>query len=223
MNNLPIYISLTFICTTILTVWLFYRATNFSKTPLIILLVWATFQSFLGIMAFYQNLDAFPPRFLLLLVPAIITIILLFSLPKGQAFIDSLSLERLTILHIVRVPVEVVLFWLFMQKTIPQLMTFEGRNFDILAGISAPIAYYFVFVKHNMSKKKLLVWNIICLGLLLNIVVNAILSVPLPFQQFAFEQPNVAIFYFPFNLLPSVIVPLVLFSHLVVIRKLLRE
>lgn len=223
MNNLPIYISVVFISTTLLTVWLFYRATIFSKTPLIILLSWAVFQSFLGIMGFYQNLDAFPPRFLLLLIPAIITIILVFSLPKGRAFIDNLSLERLTILHIIRVPVEVVLFWLFQQKTIPQLMTFEGRNFDILAGISAPIVYYFVFVKHNMGKKMLLVWNIICLGLLLNIVINAILSVPLPFQQFAFEQPNIAIFYFPFNLLPSVVVPLVLFAHLVAIRKLLEE
>lgn len=223
MNNLPSYISLTFICTALFAIWLFYRATNYSKISLIILLVWAIFQSFLSIFGFYQNLDAFPPRFAMLLVPAIIAIVLLFSLPKSRAFIDSLSLERLTILHIVRVPVEIVLFWLFLQKTIPQLMTFEGRNFDILAGITSPIVYYLVFVKHNMSKKMLLIWNVICLGLLLNIVINALLSVPLPFQQFAFEQPNIAILYFPFNLLPSVVVPLVLFAHLVGIRRLITE
>jgi hypothetical protein len=223
MNNIPSYISITFICTTLLSIWLFYRAANFSKMPFIILLVWLVFQSFLGISGFYQNLNAIPPRFAMLLLPAIIAIILLFSLPKGRTFIDSLSLERLTILHIVRVPVEIVLFWLFLQKTIPQLMTFEGRNFDILAGISAPIVYYLVFVKHNMNKRMLLIWNVICLGLLLNIVVNALLSAPLPFQQFAFEQPNVAILYFPFNLLPSVVVPLVLLAHLVVIRRLITE
>lgn len=223
MNNFPIYIGLTFIGTALLTVWLFYRAADFSKMPFIILLVWLVFQSFLGILGFYQNLNAIPPRFAMLLLPAIIAIILLFSLPKGRAFIDSLSLEKLTILHIVRVPVEIVLFWLFLQKAIPQLMTFEGRNFDILAGISAPIVYYLVFVKHNMNKRMLLIWNVICLGLLLNIVVNALLSAPLPFQQFAFEQPNVAILYFPFNLLPSVVVPLVLLAHLVVIRRLITE
>ena len=101
-------------------------------------------------------------------------------------------------------------------------MTFEGRNFDILAGITAPIMYYLVFVKQSMSKKTLLFWNFACLALLLNIVINAILSAPLPFQQFAFEQPNIAILYFPFNLLPSIVVPVVLFAHLVAIRRLLK-
>jgi hypothetical protein len=100
-------------------------------------------------------------------------------------------------------------------------MTFEGRDFDIVSGITAPVIYYFVFVKKTLSKKILLAWNFICLALLLNIVLNAVLSVPTAFQQFAFDQPNIAILYFPFNLLPAVVVPLVLLSHLVAIRKLL--
>jgi hypothetical protein len=57
----------------------------------------------------------------------------------------------------------------------------------------------------------------------MNIVLNAVLSVPTAFQQFAFDQPNIAILYFPFNLLPAVVVPLVLLSHLVVIRQLLNN
>jgi hypothetical protein len=223
MTHFPTYISLVFITTTLLTIWLFFRAANYSKTTLIILILWMVFQSILALLGFYLDTKAIPPRFLLLIAPIIILIIVLFNIPKGKAFIDSLSIEKLTILHIIRVPVEIVLFWLFLQKTIPQLMTFEGRNFDILAGISAPITYYLVFVKHRMSKKVLLFWNFACLVLLLNIVVNAVLSAPLPFQQFAFEQPNIAIFHFPFNLLPSVVVPLVLFAHLVVIRRLLKK
>jgi hypothetical protein len=66
-----------------------------------------------------------------------------------------------------------------------------------------------------------LVWNFICLGLLFNIVVHAVLSAPLPFQQLAFDQPNVAILYFPYVWLPAFIVPVVLLSHLVAIRKLI--
>jgi hypothetical protein len=223
MTQLPSYISIVFICTTLLSIWLFFRAANESKTPLIMLILWAVFQSFLGLSGFYTNLDAVPPQFLLLIAPAMVLIIVLFNTPKGRAFIDKLSLEKLTLLHIVRIPVEIVLFWLFLQKKIPQLMTFEGRNFDILAGITAPIMYYLVFVKQRMSKKALLFWNFACLALLLNIVINAVLSAPLPFQQFAFEQPNIAILYFPFNLLPSVVVPLVLFAHLVAIRRLLKR
>lgn len=223
MNNLPYYINLVFIGTTLLTLWLFLRAVNYSKTSSSIVIIWTIFQSFMGLSGFYYNLDSFPPRFLLLIAPAILLIITLFNTGKGRAFIDKLSMEKLTLLHIIRIPVEIVLLWLFLQKKIPQLMTFEGRNFDILAGITAPIIYYLVFVKQNLSRKILLFWNFICLSLLLNIVINALLSAPLPFQQFAFEQPNIAILYFPFNLLPSVVVPLVLFAHLVVIRRLLKK
>lgn len=63
-----------------------------------------------------------------------------------------------------------------------------------------------------------MLWNLICLGLLLNIVVLAILSAPSPFQILAFDQPNIAITHFPYVWLPSVVVPIVLFSHLVAIR-----
>jgi hypothetical protein len=124
---------------------------------------------------------------------------------------------------VIRIPVELVLFWLFSYKTIPQLMTFEGRNFDILSGISALLVYYFGFIKKSLDKKFILAWNFICLALLANIVINAFLSAPFPFQKFAFDQPNIAILYFPFVWLPVLVVPLVLFSHLVAIRKLWKK
>ena len=120
-----------------------------------------------------------------------------------------------------RIPVELTLLWLFLYKAVPELMTFEGRNFDILSGLSAPIIYYFGFVKKQLSSKIILLWNFICLGLLFNIVIHAILSAPFYFQQFAFNQPNIALLYFPFVWLPACIVPLVLFSHLVSIRRIL--
>jgi hypothetical protein len=119
------------------------------------------------------------------------------------------------------VPVEIVLLWLFLHHTIPQLMTFEGRNFDIVSGITAPLIFYFSFRKKWLGRKTLLAWNIICLGLLANIVRYAILSAPFPFQKFAFDQPNVAVLYFPFIWLPCCIVPLVLLSHLASIRQVL--
>jgi hypothetical protein len=100
-------------------------------------------------------------------------------------------------------------------------MTFEGRNFDIISGITAPFIYYFGFIKNKIPQTVLLAWNFICLALLINIVMNAVLSAPFTFQQFAFDQPNIAIFYFPFVWLPCCVVPIVLFSHLATIRQLL--
>jgi hypothetical protein len=143
----------------------------------------------------------------------------LFILKKGRKWTKSLDFKTLTLVHVVRIPVELVLYWLFLHKAVPELMTFSGRNFDILAGITAPFVYYFGFLKNMIHRKGILLWNIICLLLLLNIVVNAILSAPTPFQQFAFGQPNIAILHFPYIWLPTVVVPIVLFSHLVAIRK----
>ncbi|MEO8588376.1 MAG: hypothetical protein ABI432_03330 [Flavobacteriales bacterium] len=64
-------------------------------------------------------------------------------------------------------------------------------------------------------------WNIACIGLLVNIVARAVLSAPFPFQQLAFDQPNIAVLYFPFVWLPCCVVPLVLLAHLATLRKLL--
>jgi len=223
MESLPGYISFVFILTTFLTIYLFYRSSLASTTAIWVVLGWTIIQGLVGWSGFYTITDTVPPRFILLLMPTLIVMGFLFITSSGRRFMDGLDVRALTILHIIRIPVELVLFWMFAHQTIPQIMTFEGRNFDILSGISAPFIYYFGFVKNTLPKKYLLWWNIICLGLLFNIVFLAIFSAPFPFQLFAFDQPNVGVFYFPFIWLPGVVVPLVLFSHLVVIRSLLQS
>jgi hypothetical protein len=55
---------------------------------------------------------------------------------------------------------------------------------------------------------------------LANIVITAVLSAPTPFQVLSFEQANMGVFKFPLTLLPGLIVPLVLLSHLLSIKKL---
>ena len=223
MQNLPLYISILFALTAFLTVWLFYKASGNSKTTLVVLSVWLALQGVIGFTGFYTITNSIPPRFALLVVLPLLFIITLFITAKGRRYIDSLDIDRLTILHIVRIPVEIVLLLLCMNKVVPQIMTFEGRNFDILSGLTAPIIFYFGFIKKKLNKTVIILWNFICLGLLINIVVNAVLSAPFPFQKFAFDQPDVAVLYFPFVWLPCCIVPLVLFSHLSSIRQLLRN
>ncbi len=222
IDNLPNSITNIFILTTFLTVYLFYIAANRSVVVLFIVLIWLFIQSIIGYSEFYTDTKSAPPRFLLLVGPAVILIIILFVTNKGRKFLDGFSLEKMTYLQSVRIPVEIVLFMLYKEGYVPELMTFEGRNFDILAGLSAPFAAYFGFTKKIISRKIILIWNIVCLGLVLNIVTNAVLSAPFPFQQFAFDQPNVAVFYFPFVLLPGFIVPVVVLCHLTSIRQLMR-
>ena len=102
-------------------------------------------------------------------------------------------------------------------------MTFEGRNFDILAGITAPIIVWMAFRKNQINRPLLITWNLVSLLLLLNIVITAILSIATPIQQFGFEQPNRAVLYFPYIWLPAIIFPIVLFTHLASIFQLSRK
>ncbi|CAN5494796.1 hypothetical protein BH11BAC1_BH11BAC1_09860 [soil metagenome] len=223
MNNLPVYIALLFGFTTFITIGIFYLASIRSKTTLIILLIWLVIQSCIGISGFYTVTDSIPPRFILAIGPPFLFIAGLLLTAKGRKFIDGLDIQYLTILHTIRIPVEATLFLLFIHKMIPEIMTFEGRNFDILSGLSAPLIYYFGFRKKQFGRRTILFWNFLCLALLVNIVVIAILSVPFPFQKIAFDQPNIAVLYFPYVWLPSLVVPLVLLSHIAVIRQLLKS
>ncbi|WP_092670273.1 hypothetical protein [Hymenobacter arizonensis] len=223
MENLPAYIGITFVFTTGLTVWLFYRAAHESRRVLGLVLLWLLVQGVAGLSGFYTATNTLPPFFLLMVGLPMLAIATLFITTRGQAFLKGLRIEVLMLLHIVRVPVELVLYWLYLHGAVPELMTFEGRNWDILSGLSAPAVFYFGFVNKRLGRKALLAWNFICLGLLVAIVVNAVLSAPSPFQQFAFSQPNVAIQYFPFVWLPACVVPLALMAHLVSIRQLLHD
>lgn len=230
-DHLPVFISLTFGLTTVGTLLLFIWTIGNSNSGetrkkafliFIGLAIWLVLQAVLTLKNFYNSdTDAFPPRIILTgILPALLVLLSVFATSKGRHFINSLPLMQLTCLNIVRIPVEIVLYWLFLHKAIPELMTFEGRNFDILAGISAPLIAYFGLAKGKLGRKAILIWNVIALGLLANIVVNALFSAPSPIQRFAFDQPNVAILNFPFSWLPTFIVPIVLFGHLASIRQL---
>lgn len=221
MNSLPVYIPTVFILTTIATLWFLYKASNKSTLLIIVAVTWLAVQTFVGLSGFYTNTEVIPPRFIFLVFPPLIGIVILFFTGKGRAYIDQWNLRWATWLHIVRIPVELVLLWLFLNKKVPQLMTFEGRNLDIISGLTAPLIIWLVWRNGLLVKPKiLLLWNFICVLLLMNIVINAVLSAPLPFQRFAFDQPNVAILYFPYVWLPGFIVPAVLMAHLVALRQI---
>ena len=103
-------------------------------------------------------------------------------------------------------------------------MTFEGWNFDILIGISALMILVYQFVsKKNVKPLLFMIWNSLGIMLLLFIVCLAILSSPLPIQQLAFDQPNVAVLEFIYCFLPTCLVPLVFVSHILLIKKHVRK
>lgn len=218
MNLIPSYISVLFTAAALMAVSFFYVAAGRSLKTIGIIIVWGVLHCILAVNGFYLVNNTMPPHIVLMFMPMLIIIIALFVAAKK--FISKLDLKWLTLLHAVRIPVEIGLFLLYRQTLVPKLMTFEGGNLDILSGLTAPVVFYFGFVKQKFSGKVILIWNIVCLLLLVNILIRAVLSIQTPFQQLAFDQPNVGVLYFPVILLPAVIVPLVLFSQLAAIKRL---
>ncbi|MFT4682940.1 MAG: hypothetical protein ACI80P_001967 [Flavobacteriales bacterium] len=200
--------------------WMFWLSSGRNKIVLYVLLLWVGLQSALGMKGFYLDITSFPPKQALMLAPSLLLLIGLIVVPKGRAFLSGLDLKLLTQLHIVRVPVEIMLWMLFMDQLLPIDLTFEGTNFDIIMGITAPLVSYYYFVKKKMSPKLLMLWNLASLILLLNVVVRAVLSIESPIQAFGFDQPNEAMLHFPFNLLPALIVPIVLYSNVAALLQL---
>lgn len=134
---------------------------------------------------------------------------------KRQKVLDGVDLKSLTYFHSIRIPVEIVLALLFHQGIVSVYMTFEGTNFVLFSGITVPLVAFLAFRKTSIKRKLLLWWNVLGLLLLLNVVITAVFAIPSPFQKLSLDQPNMAVLYFPFNLLSTVLVPLELFAHLV--------
>ena len=230
IENVPAYVPAFFILTTLAAVaFFFYGVIDASgRTKLryvvpAIAAVWMIVQGALAKSGFYQPTGVFPPRiFAFGALPAILAVVAICVILRKD-LADRLSLRTLTLLHVIRVPVEITLYWLASDRLIPDAMTFAGRNFDILSGLTAPAVYYFAFRGRRTKRPLLLIWNCAALLLLINIVAIAILSFPSPMQAMALEQPNRAVMFFPFVWLPTVVVPIVFFAHLAAIIKLTRS
>lgn len=216
----PTYI--VFLVATALAQWYLFKASNSSRMLLYGMNAWLLLITAVGLTGFYTRNETLPPNLVFLAGPPVLLIIGLLATRNGRAFLDGLDLNTLTWLHVIRVPIELSLLWLYEAEKIPQIMTFEGRNFDLFSGLTAPLAAWYAFKGAELAKPKLLLaWNIVCLGLVVNVVFYGILSVPTPFQQFSFEHPNIGVLYVPFNWLPGFLVPAVLLAHAASIRRLI--
>ena len=216
----PLWIPLLFVLVVLLTIGIATAAVR-SRVFLIAAVVWAIAQSALGYYGCYQDTTQLPPRILLFgVLPCVLLLVGCVLAPRGRSWMDTMDLRTLTWLHTIRIPVEIVLWLLVERKLLSESMSVGGTNFDILSGLSAPVIAILAFRSGSIDRRLLLAWNIVCTLLLFNVVITAALAIPSPLQQHSFHQPNVAVLYFPYNLLPAVVVPLVLFAHVVAFRRL---
>lgn len=219
ITHLPLWIEVLFLICAIVVITIFHFINGRHRLMTAVIVTWCAIQSILSSQGFYQVLNTMPPRYALVLIPPLCMIIYGLLPAQRTASTAYRNITLSTALHTIRIPIEIVLLHLYLHNTIPRLMTFEGRNFDIIIGLTAPIVTY-LFYKKRIHTTTLIVWNIIGLILVTLVLINGILSAELPFQQFAFDQPNRAVTFFPFVLLPTAIVPIIIYTHVMDIIKL---
>lgn len=184
---------------------------------------WFAFTGILAAKGFFMQFSAMPPRLPVLLLPPLLFIIWLANSPSFTHLLRQIPESWLVYLQSFRVGMEIILWMAFLDNIIPVQMTFEGRNYDILVGLLAPVFAYYCFTRKKWPRIVAIGWNIMGLLLLLNIVVVSILSAPVPFRMFMNEPANTFVAEVPFVWLPAFVVPVAYWLHILSVKQLLAK
>ena len=161
------------------------------------------------------------PGLVLILVLAIATVVLALS-RFGSRIATSLGIASLVGYQAFRIPVEWLLHRLYGEGVVPVQMTWSGRNFDVITGITALSLGMWLARTPSRPRGLLHAWNLLGFALLANVVAVAVLSAPVPFRTFMEGPPNLLPSTFPFIWLPTFLVQLALFGHLALFKELRR-
>ena len=183
--------------------------------------LWIGLPSTVAATGFLSDFTTVPPRmFFVLFAVAAASFVFAFS-KWGAAVRDGFPMAGLIGFQAFRFLPETLLLLALWEDLAPVQMTLEGRNWDIVSAVLA-IAIYVIWrnTPGGVPRWAAVAWSIVALGLLLNIVGIAVLSMPTPFRQFHNQPANTFVATFPYILLPTVHVTAALAGHLIVLRKL---
>lgn len=186
--------------------------------------LWISYVSALSLSGFLNDFNSLPPRLAFIFAPVLLMITwAVFKSRKLRLAVKSIKGQWLVRIQSYRILVELSLWSLFISGRIPASLTFEGYNWDILAGLTAPLIAWIGYAGGKERKPLLIVWNLVGLGLLINIIARAILSAPYPFRQFFEEPANTVVAEFPIVFLPAFVAPFALFLHVASLKRLLAK
>jgi hypothetical protein len=176
-----------------------------------------------GVLAKSGALDRYSPLpappLVLLAGLGLLTAGFVFS-PLGSRLAIGVSVGAVVALQAFRIPVELLLHRLYAEGAVPVQMTYSGRNFDVITGVTGLVLGAWLLSGRTAPRGLVLVWNVLGLALLVNIIGIAMLSAPVPFRRFTEGPPNLLPSTFPYVWLPSFLVQVALGSHLLVFRQL---
>ncbi|MBE7490254.1 MAG: hypothetical protein HS108_00615 [Planctomycetes bacterium] len=119
-----------------------------------------------------------------------------------------------------RIPVEIFLWAGSTSGLVPVLMSWHGRNLDVLSGLGG-LVLGLVMARRTVPRGIVAAYHVLGLGLVLNVVAHAVLATPGPLQQLhGPEHEPLFVATFPFVWLPALLVPLAVAGHVLGLRQL---
>lgn len=186
-----------------------------------ILVLWFGYLLLLSATGFLKSAEL-PPRIPLFLFLPFSMFTLIFCLRAAKSeWIHFIKLSDLTYPQSFRILVELILLYTYLNGIIPKEATFEGLNFDILMGISAPLMAYFAFRKPKVNLKIAFAWNI--LGVLMILFVAFIIGMSLYNPSiFGYKLSPVSgkFVELPYLLIAGFLAPLAIFMHALSLAKI---
>lgn len=232
VTDAPVAVGLLFVATVVVmaavTLWSAARvawrlgpgAVRGVRVAGVALVGWLALIGVLAHRGAFDDLQSMPPRFLPVLgLPLLALLALTFS-RRLAPFLAALPPAWPVAAQTFRIPVEIVLWRLAAAGVIPELLSFHGRNVDILVGLTAPVVAYACFVRRAWPARVAVWWNWAGIAILLNVVVHAQLSAPTPWRIFETVPPSTFIVDWPYIWLPGFLVPLAWLFHAISLRQL---
>ncbi len=167
-----------------------------------------------------KSFEVFPPRVVLIFIPPLLIIFFFLFWPPLGKYLKVIPASWLVYIQSFRIIMELFLWLGCKAGFVPLQMTFEWLNYDIVVGLTAPMAGFSFFGRRRYHRFQAILWNIFGIALLSNIVLIAMLSAPSPIRVFMNEPSNIFITEIPFIWIPGFIVPFALAMHLFSLRQL---
>jgi len=193
---------------------------NYSLVAIISMLAWLAVTLFITRTSMFRHIGTSQLQPVLLMLPPLAVIVALMASPRFNKLIEPVDNFWFIYLQAYRILREFILLLLFRYSVIPSAMTMEGKNFDVLIGITAPFVAYYWFKSKKWYRPLTLVWNLVGLFFILNTLYSLFYQMPGANDM---DVQNDLLFSFPFIWMPSFLAPFGIFLHLLSIRKVFQK
>ena len=180
--------------------------------------LWLAATAALALSGLLEVSDGRPPREPFLPPVALGTFILLSLTGPGRRLLAAVPAWQPVALLTFRAAVELAFWQLYQEGLAPVQVTFDGRNFDALVGLSAPVVAAGLALGW-VGPRLAIGWNLFGLVALANAIFTSATSAPGPQHLDWPGEPFTALADWPVVWIPALFAPTGIFLHVLSIRQ----